>query len=294
MPEMGAAETKITFALIRQTFGYQRRQVRLTYDDLMSLTGIGSRSTVRAGIKKVLKRGFFVRDASRLTWRSTVRLLEPGTNATLRGGRLRGEGRPGTVLKRETGRRAAADGPSGKPAPADAGRLPRPTRGTGTQHAAGDNPALPDSLDTAEFRESWGGYLAHRQELGHPLTVSSARMNLGRLETVGYDEALARIRRTVERNWRYLFYQGDERNYGAARRLEQDRPADEAWRIVCDLSARGRLAELPPGAVRNAARRIGEERLYRMKPEERHWVKREFAEALRRENKARSGHVTRG
>ncbi len=63
IPNMSAAELLCTLVLMRETAGTQRRRVKLTYDELMRATGIGSRATVAAALRAAEKRGFFRRTA---------------------------------------------------------------------------------------------------------------------------------------------------------------------------------------------------------------------------------------
>jgi len=140
---------------------------------------------------------------------------------------------------------------------------------------------VPEGLDTPEFRDLWAAFLAHLREMARPLTATSARLNLKRLCAVGHDEAVARLNRAIERNWRSLFYPGDERDFVRMKGASHADGDEEAWRLVCRLSSNGALAELSPGAIRQAVVTLGEERLYRMSPQARPFIKREFLEALR-------------
>lgn len=68
IPSMSAAELLCTLVLVRETTGYQRRQVKLTYAEFMRATGIGSKATVAAALRAVERRGFFQRTAAS-AWR---------------------------------------------------------------------------------------------------------------------------------------------------------------------------------------------------------------------------------
>lgn len=61
MPDMGEAELKLTAVLIRETYGRHQMEIKLTWDDMMSMASIGSRQTVQAAIEAVDNRGFFKR-----------------------------------------------------------------------------------------------------------------------------------------------------------------------------------------------------------------------------------------
>lgn len=63
MPSMSAPELLCTLVLVRETVGYHRQQVRLTYAELMRASGIGSKATVAEALRRVEARGFFRRTA---------------------------------------------------------------------------------------------------------------------------------------------------------------------------------------------------------------------------------------
>jgi hypothetical protein len=54
--------------LIRHTYGYHRRQVKLMYEDFRRQTGIKSNGTLAAALKAVDSRGFFVRFGGTSKW----------------------------------------------------------------------------------------------------------------------------------------------------------------------------------------------------------------------------------
>ena len=68
IPKMETAELLCTLALVRETYGFHRQRVRLTYADFMRATGIGSKSTLARALKAVEARGFFKRTAARSVW----------------------------------------------------------------------------------------------------------------------------------------------------------------------------------------------------------------------------------
>lgn len=63
MPEMKEAELRVTLAIARKTFGWHKREDRLSYSQLMQLTGL-SRQGVVNGIEDGLARGTIHRDAA--------------------------------------------------------------------------------------------------------------------------------------------------------------------------------------------------------------------------------------
>ena len=69
LASMGIAELKCTRVLVRETYGWHRPKVRITYDQLKRVTGIKSKTTIAAGLKAVEARGFFRRTgALRSEW----------------------------------------------------------------------------------------------------------------------------------------------------------------------------------------------------------------------------------
>jgi hypothetical protein len=68
LPSMSTAEVLCTLVLVRETYGCDRRQVRLSYRDFMRLTGIGSRATIAPALDAVEARGFFRRTGQRSEW----------------------------------------------------------------------------------------------------------------------------------------------------------------------------------------------------------------------------------
>ncbi len=76
IPKMETAELLCTLVLVRETYGYHRRRVRLTYADFMRATGIGSKSTLARALRAVETRGFFKRTAVPSVWQ-VVQAAEP-------------------------------------------------------------------------------------------------------------------------------------------------------------------------------------------------------------------------
>lgn len=56
MPLMSGSEMKVTLAIARKTFGWQKRQDQISISQLMELTGL-SKPSVRAGIQAGIERG---------------------------------------------------------------------------------------------------------------------------------------------------------------------------------------------------------------------------------------------
>jgi hypothetical protein len=54
--------------LVRETYGCDRPQVRLTHRDFKRLTGIGGKDTIIRALQAIENRGFFRRTDQRSTW----------------------------------------------------------------------------------------------------------------------------------------------------------------------------------------------------------------------------------
>ena len=74
---MNPADVVCMLVLIRETYGYHRRQTKLTYEDFRCQTGIKGRATIAASLKAIEAQGFFRRTgAHRSEWEIGKR-LEP-------------------------------------------------------------------------------------------------------------------------------------------------------------------------------------------------------------------------
>lgn len=68
MCEMSEPELRITLALTRETYGRQRATCKLTYNELCTMTGLVSHSSIKEGLTAVRKRGFFEPGDGRSEW----------------------------------------------------------------------------------------------------------------------------------------------------------------------------------------------------------------------------------
>ncbi len=62
-------------------------------------------------------------------------------------------------------------------------------------------PPLPECLDTPEFNKAWADWQAHRIEIKHALTSTSAGKQLSSCEKMGVTRAIAMIENTIEKGW---------------------------------------------------------------------------------------------
>lgn len=68
IPKMSTPELLCTLILVRETYGYHRRRVRLTYASFMRATGIKGKSTISAALRDIEARGLFKRTAVPSVW----------------------------------------------------------------------------------------------------------------------------------------------------------------------------------------------------------------------------------
>ena len=60
---------------------------------------------------------------------------------------------------------------------------------------------FPPGLDTPEFRDVWGDWVAHRAEIRKKLTPTSVSRQLAYLDKMGLDEAIVTINHTIKQGW---------------------------------------------------------------------------------------------
>jgi len=65
--------------------------------------------------------------------------------------------------------------------------------------------AVPSALDTPEFREAWGEWIASRKSRRQALSERAARSQLEALAGIGAAGAVACIRESIRNDWRGLF-----------------------------------------------------------------------------------------
>jgi len=79
-----------------------------------------------------------------------------------------------------------------------------------------------DELRTDAFREAWGEWVQYRREARKPLTASTVRRQILKLQELGHDDAIESIARSIRHGWTGLF-NPDRR--AVAPRSEQRGPA---------------------------------------------------------------------
>ncbi len=70
---------------------------------------------------------------------------------------------------------------------------------------------LPESLDTARFKDVWSRWIQHRREIKAPLKPSQATGQLKKLAKEGEGSACERIERSIANGWRGLWFADDDR-----------------------------------------------------------------------------------
>lgn len=94
------------------------------------------------------------------------------------------------------------------------GSQTKPTKGTKPKSVSmrgAQDVALPLLLNTPEFRAAWQDWQTYRHEARKPLTPSTAKAQLGKLEKMGHEQSIAAIRRSIEHGWAGLFAEDDRR-----------------------------------------------------------------------------------
>lgn len=84
--KMGNAELKIVLAVCRKTFGWQKREDRISITQLEALTGL-SRQGVIDGIEVALEKGWIRREQSGQSWVYSVNVLDQSENSGSQAGR---------------------------------------------------------------------------------------------------------------------------------------------------------------------------------------------------------------
>ena len=65
--------------------------------------------------------------------------------------------------------------------------------------------ALPEELDTSDFRKAWGEWTEYRRESKKKLTKSTITRQLGSLAKLGEEAAIASIDQSISNGWTGLF-----------------------------------------------------------------------------------------
>jgi hypothetical protein len=82
---------------------------------------------------------------------------------------------------------------------------------------------LPPNLDTEEFRPLWEDWKRHRSEIHKPLTASSTKLQLAKLDGWGQSRAIAALKHSIANGWQGIFEPEEKRN-GRAATTDRDGP----------------------------------------------------------------------
>lgn len=79
-------------------------------------------------------------------------------------------------------------------------------------------PAVPDSLDTPDFRNAWAEFIAYRKASTHPsVTPRAASMTLKKLEDLGPEAGVRAIETAIANDWRGVVFPDKQRKPGPLR-----------------------------------------------------------------------------
>jgi len=101
--------------------------------------------------------------------------------------------------------------------------VPGSGSGSGSNTSSGtssesNGPAIPDSLDTDEFRSAWDDWTAYRRERKLTTTDRTVKSQLKMLEKLGARAAIETIEVSIRNGWAGLFPEKTNGNRSAARR----------------------------------------------------------------------------
>lgn len=205
MESMSEIESKLTAVLVRETYGRQSDDTRLTWDMMQELTGM-SRASVGRAMDMVEQRGFFFR-GRKSTWTATLPNSSMAANSSrgeLNDGSNSSSGEPNGSSNSSRGE--LDDSSRGEPSSIKEKKAPkgakkkkaRASRPTPPDHPVWE---LPEPLKTADFEAAWIDFFKHRLENGRYLTQTSGNVLLAWLADIGSERAVAAIRHSIGRGW---------------------------------------------------------------------------------------------
>lgn len=198
MPFMNELELKLTAALIRQTFGWKRNQVRMTWDDIKEVTSIKGRASIGKAIEMVEARGFFINGRKSL-WSinsSQNELFEVNQSSS-------------TELKF-----ISNSSPNELNKVDESSRNELPTSGTKEKERKEKEkedippippkrPSLPIHLATQEMMEVWELWLDHQEKtFDKPLSDFTAKRQIKIIEGMGEVKAIAALNHSMDQGYR--------------------------------------------------------------------------------------------
>ena len=115
-----------------------------------------------------------------------------------------------------------------------------------------EDEAIPENLDTDEFRDAWADWLADRRERGKPLTARAARMHLNELSTLeNTNAAIECIELAINRGWQGI--KADWYRNAKGSGLADNRQRDADGHRIGRIEAKpGKYDHLPGGRRKQA------------------------------------------
>jgi hypothetical protein len=206
MQSMTEAESKLTALLVRVTYGYHKREARLTWSAIQTACNFSSRSTVARAIDLVNDRGFFSSER-RSMWvvnstdsvlnetlnstecvpnedeNSTVSVLDYSTDSVLNETLNSTVSVPSSIYKEKELKEK------------------RERKGAGATKPTHPVWELPQNLNTPEFEAAWIAWFKHLIEKNSYLTQTSGEVLLTQLSAIGPERATAAILHSINRRW---------------------------------------------------------------------------------------------
>jgi hypothetical protein len=197
MQSMSDIESRLTAVLVRETFGWHRKECRLTWEDMVHKTGM-SRGSIAKAMVAVVERGFFLR-----TWKSNW--VVNSSKNELSTVQEVDESSENELSESSENELFSVD-ESSNFEPPSISKEKEPILKKKKINAGASKPThpvweLPGNLKTPEFEAAWIAWFKHRLENGRYLTQTSGETLLAQLSALGPERAVAAILYSLGRGW---------------------------------------------------------------------------------------------
>ncbi|MBE2223144.1 MAG: replication protein [Anaerolineae bacterium] len=217
MQSMGEVESRLTAVLVRQTFGWHRKECELTWDDMVRLTGM-SRGSVAKAMDAVDERGFFRRGrkskwavnsafdelfkvqnvdySSNYELNEEQEVVDESSNFEL-----------SEVDESSKFELSEVDESSKFELPSFKQKKTPTVSKKQKKGACSSKPSghpvweMPNRLKTPEFEDAWVLWFRHLIDKGSYLGQVAGEVELARLAEWGSDRAVEAIKHSVRRQW---------------------------------------------------------------------------------------------